>query len=101
GALSGRDAAERVRERVEVEAGHELLGDGCAAHQVAPFEDQGAQAGLRQVGAVDEAVVPASDDDRVVRRPARRAHAAPPTGPVLRAGLNSGVRAVSALTVVL
>ena len=57
---------ERVRERREPEAGTQLLGDGGAADEVAPLEDQGPQARLREVGAVDEAVVAAADDDGVV-----------------------------------
>ena len=57
---------ERVRERREPEAGTQLLGDGGAADEVAPLEDQGPQARLREIGAVDEAVVAAADDDGVV-----------------------------------
>ena len=59
--------AQRVRERGEPEAGSELLGDGRAADEVAPLEDERLEAGLGQVGAVDQAVVPAADDDGVVR----------------------------------
>ena len=62
----GPQQAERVRERRELEARTELLGDRRPTHQVAPLEDQRAQPGLGEIGAVDEPVVPATDDDRVV-----------------------------------
>ena len=62
----GPQQAQRVRERREVEARDELLGDRRAADEVAPLEDQRLQAGLGEVGAVDQAVVAAADDDRVV-----------------------------------
>ena len=58
--------AQGVRERREPEARAELLGDGRAADEVAPLEDQRLEPGLREVGAVDEAVVAAADDDGVV-----------------------------------
>ena len=58
--------AERVREGREREARVELLGDRGATDQVAPLEDQRLEPGLGQVGAVDQAVVAATDDDRVV-----------------------------------
>ena len=58
---------EGVRERGEPEAGAELLRDGGAADEVAPLQDQRPQAGLREIGAVDEAVVATADDDGVVR----------------------------------
>ncbi len=57
---------EGVRERGEPEAGTQLLGDGGATDEVSPLQDQGPQAGFREVGAVDEAVVAAADDDGVV-----------------------------------
>ena len=57
---------ERVPEGGEREAGAQLLGDGGAADEVAPLQDQGPQAGLGQVRSVDEAVVAAADDDGVV-----------------------------------
>ena len=58
--------AQGVRERREPEAGPELLGDRRAADEVAALEDERAQAGLGQVRAVRQAVVAATDDDRVV-----------------------------------
>jgi hypothetical protein len=87
--------AQGVREGREPEAGMQLLGDRGTADEVPALEDQRPQAGLREVGAVDEAVVPAADDDGVVapvvrgrvgrlRRPAgRRRH----RQAVFRAGL--------------
>ena len=57
---------ERVAEGRELEAGPQLLGDRCAADQVPSLEDEGPQPSLRQVGAVYQAVVAATDDDRVV-----------------------------------
>ncbi len=58
--------AQRIRERREPEAGPQLLGDGGATDQVTALEDERLEAGFRQVGAVDQAVVAATDDDRVV-----------------------------------
>ena len=63
----GTQQAEGVRERGEVEAGDQLLGDGCATDDVAPLDDQGAQARLGEVRTVDQSVVAATDHDRVVR----------------------------------
>ena len=63
----GTQQAERVRERGEVEPGDQLLGDRRATDDVPALDDQRAQAGLGQVGAVDQSVVTATDDDRVVR----------------------------------
>ena len=60
------EQAQRVGERRELEAREELLGDRGAADEAAALEDQGAQAGLGEVGAVDQAVVAAADDDGVV-----------------------------------
>ncbi len=66
------EEAEGVRERREPEARSELLGDRRPADDVAPLEDERPQAGLGEVGPVDEAVVAAADDDRVVAPVARR-----------------------------
>ena len=63
----GTQQAERVRERREVKPGDQLLGDGRAADDVPSLDDERAQAGLGQVGAIDESVVTATDHDRVVR----------------------------------
>ena len=60
------EQAQRVREGREPEARAELLGDRRAADEVAALEDQRPEPGLGQVGAVDQAVVAATDDDRVV-----------------------------------
>jgi hypothetical protein len=57
----GRDA--------EPEAGEDLLGDGRAAEDVAPLEDDGSKAGTREVGRGGEAVVAPADHDRVVPLP--------------------------------
>ena len=62
----GPEQAERVREGGEPEARPELLGDRRAADEVAPLEDERPQPGLGEVGAVGQAVVAATDDDRVV-----------------------------------
>ncbi len=87
--------AERVRERGEVEARDQLLGDRRATDQVPALEDQRLESRLGEVGAVDEAVVPAADDDRVVLR-AGSCHG---SHAVFRSGLNRGSRATSAPTV--
>ena len=79
---------------MKLEAGMQLLGDRGAADQLAPLEDQGPQAGLREVGAVDEAVVAAADDDRVVLDVLRLRHG----HAVFRSGWNRGMRAVRAST---
>ena len=84
---------------VNEKPGTQLLGDRRAADQVAPLEDQGAQARLGQVAGVDQAVVAAADHDRVVRR-VRRGWSWLMGGAVFLAGLNSGSRAVRAATVV-
>ena len=57
--------AQRVGERREREARHQLLGDGGAADHRVLLEHQRAQAGLAEVRRVGEAVVAAADDDRV------------------------------------
>ena len=62
----GPEQAERIRERREPEARPQLLGDRRATDEVAALEDERAQPGLGQVGAVGQAVVAAADDDRVV-----------------------------------
>ena len=58
--------AEGVRERREPEARPELLGDRRATDDVAPLEDQRPETALGEIGPVDEAVVTAADDDRVI-----------------------------------
>ena len=101
----GPEQAHRVGERGEVEAGHQLLGDRRAAHQVTPLEDEGAQTRLRQVRTVHQPVVATADHDGVVGP--RGGHAGAPAEvvvdadaeAVLRAGLNSGGRATSHATV--
>ena len=71
------EQAQGIREGREPEARVELLGDGRATDERAALEDQRLEPGLGQVGAVDQAVVAATDDDRVVgpvggsRRPSR------------------------------
>ena len=62
----GPEEAQGVREGREPEARVELLGDRRAADERAALEDQGLEPRFRQVGAVDEAVVAAADDDGVV-----------------------------------
>ena len=52
----------------ELEAGEDLFGDRGAAEHVPPLEDEHLLPGPREVGGVDEAVVPAADDDDVVLR---------------------------------
>ncbi len=74
----GAEEAQSVGEGREPEAGPQLLGDGRAADQVTPLQDERAQARPGQIGAVGQAVVAAADDDGVV-------------GPVgLRGGLRLG-----------
>ena len=58
--------AEGVRERCEPEARPELLGDRRATDDVAPLEDQRPETAPGEIGPVDEAVVTAADDDRVI-----------------------------------
>ena len=60
------DEAEPVGEGGEAEPRMELFGDRGAADEVASLEDEGAKPGLREVGAIDEAIVAAADDDGVV-----------------------------------
>ena len=62
----GAQQAQRVGERRELEARHQLLGDRRAADAVVLLQDQRAQPGLREVRRVGEPVVAAADDDRVV-----------------------------------
>ena len=47
----------------DAEVWEELFGDAGAADEVAPFEDEGLDAGLGEVVGGDEAVVAAADDD--------------------------------------
>ena len=56
-----------VAEDGEPEAREDLLGDRGAAQHVALLEDERLQAGPREVGGADQAVVATADDDRVVR----------------------------------
>jgi hypothetical protein len=62
----GAKQRHHVRRHAEPEPGHDLLGDGGAAEDVAPLQHDDAQPGPGQVRGADEAVVAASDDDRVV-----------------------------------
>ncbi len=66
----GDDLRIEQRDRVGgdriAEARMKLLGDRCAADDAAPFQHDDLEPGHRQIGGADEAVVPASDDDRVV-----------------------------------
>ena len=55
-----------VREDREPEAREDLLGDGRAAEDWPPLEDERPQPGPREVGGADEAVVAAADHDGVV-----------------------------------
>ena len=64
--ICGRRSERAYENVVNQKPGTQLLGDGGAADEVAPLEDQRPQAGLGEVGAVDEAVVAAADDDGVV-----------------------------------
>ena len=57
--------AQRVGERREREARHQLLGDRGAADEVVLLQHQRAQPGLAEVRRVGEAVVAATHDDRV------------------------------------
>ena len=91
--ISGPQQAHDVAEDREPEAREDLLGDGRAAEHVALLEDERLHPGAGEVGGADEAVVAATDDDRVVglgqgMRPPRlsRLHTfdariADPTGP--------------------
>ena len=62
----GPNQAEAIREGREAEPRMQLLGDRCATNEMTSFEDEGAQPSLREVGAIDEAVVTATDNDGVV-----------------------------------
>ena len=57
-----------VGENREFEAGNDLFGDRRAAQHVALFEHQHLAPGARQIGRVHQAVVPAADNDYIVRR---------------------------------
>ena len=63
----GTEQADDVAEDREPEAWEDLLGDGGTAEDVAPLQDQCLHPGTGEVGRADEAVVAATDDDRVVR----------------------------------
>ena len=69
--MSGRSRLRAYENVVNQKPGPELLGDRRAADEVAALEDQRLEARLREVGAVDEPVVAAADDDRVVGPVAR------------------------------
>ena len=58
--------ADDIREDAEPEAREELLGHRGATEDVAPLQDERLEAGARQVGRADEAVVAPADDHRVV-----------------------------------
>jgi hypothetical protein len=91
----GPQQGQGVGEGREPEAGAQLLGDRGAADQVALFEDEGPEPALGQVGAVDQAVVAAADDDRVVSV----GHGwVPFSMAVFRGGLYRGRRATWAAT---
>ncbi len=61
------EQADDVREDREPEAREQLLRDGRAAEDVALLQDERLHPGAGQVGRADQAVVAATDDDRVVR----------------------------------
>ena len=65
---------ERVGARRGAHAGPQLLGHARAADDVAPLEHLDVEAGAREVGGGDQAVVAGADDDRVAHR-AVQAHA--------------------------
>ena len=94
----GPQQAERVRERRELEARAQLLGDRRPAHQVTPLEDQRAQPRLGEVGAVDQPVVPAADRRSRRTRGWSLMTSAPFNAIVLRCGANIGLRATWAPT---
>ena len=66
----GDDLRVQQRDRVGgdrvAEARMKFLGDGRAADDAAPLQHRHLQAGHRQIGGADEAVVPAADDDGVI-----------------------------------
>ena len=62
----GPQQRDDVRADGELEAGEHLLGDRGAAEHVPPLEHEHLPPGAREIGRVDEAVVAAADDDRVV-----------------------------------
>ena len=63
--MSGRSRLSAYENDVKWNPG-ELLGDRGATDQVPAFDDQHLQPRLGEVGAVDEPVVSAADDDGVV-----------------------------------
>ena len=77
-----------------MEARDEFLGDRSTTDEVTPFEDQRSEPCPRQVGTVDEPVVPATDDDRVVGGAVAHGRHA-----VFLGGLKNGVRTTCAPTV--
>ena len=108
--MSGRSRLSAYEKVVNQKPGRSSSVIAAPADQVAALEDERPEAGLGQVGAVGQAVVAATDDDRVVGPVGlrlARGGAAPsssrprPSCPwacqaVLRSGLNSGVRATYA-----
>ena len=49
-----------------MKSGKDFFGYGCAAEHMPALEHQNFLPGFRQVGGVDQAVVPAANDDHVV-----------------------------------
>jgi hypothetical protein len=55
----------RVRRHRVAEAGMELLGDRGTAENATTFQHQHLLSGARQIGRADQAVVAATNDDRI------------------------------------
>ena len=98
----GAQQAERVGERREREARHELLGDRGAADQRRRSSTRVRSPAFARYAGVDQPVVAAADHDGVVRRAAGGRACRDRHGfAVFLAGLNRGIFAVRAATVVL
>jgi hypothetical protein len=63
----GPEQADHIGGHAEPEPGEDLLGHRSSAQHVPALQDERLQAGSRQVGRGDQAVVAAPDDDGVVR----------------------------------
>jgi len=58
--------ADDVGEDRVLEARVDLLGDGCAADQVAPLQNQHLASGFGEIGRTGQAVVASADDDGII-----------------------------------
>ena len=62
----GPYVAQGIGKSRELKPREKLLGDGRTTHDVSPFEDQGSESCLGEIGTVDQSVMAAADHYRVV-----------------------------------